>query len=133
MSIQNVDARTVKQWLEEDKAILLDVREPAEYATKKITRAQLFPLSQIKTKQLPHIGSKKLVLHCQTGKRSAAACEELMIKHPEVEIYNLERGISGWIDSGFPVEKSNQFTLPLEQQVQVFLGMLLVFLVYYLG
>ncbi|WP_131783079.1 rhodanese-like domain-containing protein [Legionella gresilensis] len=126
MTIKNVDAKTVKQWLEEDKAVLLDVREPAEHATKKIAGAHLFPLSQIETGQLPNIDSKKLVLHCQAGKRSTTACQKLMLKHPEVDIYNLEGGIGGWIDSGFPVDKSNQFPLPLEQQVQVFVGTLLV-------
>ncbi|MDY7015415.1 MAG: rhodanese-like domain-containing protein, partial [Cyanobacteriota bacterium] len=45
VQLQEIDARTLKQWLEENSAKLVDVREPSEYAAERIPGAQLHPLS----------------------------------------------------------------------------------------
>ncbi|KTD16821.1 rhodanese-like domain-containing protein [Legionella jordanis] len=125
VAIKSVDAKTVKQWLEKDEVLLVDVRGPVEHAAEKIVGARLFSLSQIEKLQLPNTKTKRLVLHCRSGKRSATACQKLVHANPELEIYNLEGGIVSWIESGYPVEKTNQFTLSLEQQVQLSIGTLI--------
>lgn len=127
MTIKNIDAKTLKNWLDNDQAILIDVRQPAEHRSQKIDKAKLIPLDEICKEKLPEIGDKKLVIHCQGGKRSLSACQKLLNENLGVEIYNLEGGINSWCSSGCNVEvKSNKF-IPLDRQVQLTIGILTVF------
>lgn len=36
MTFKNIDAKTLKKWLENNEAIVVDVREPAEHEAEKI-------------------------------------------------------------------------------------------------
>ena len=90
MTIKNIDAKTLKNWLDNDQAILIDVRQPAEHRSQKIDKAKLIPLDEICKEKLPEIGDKKLVLHCQGGKRSLSACQKLLNENLDIELYNLE-------------------------------------------
>src|SRR2546428_11340829 len=44
-SLQDIEVTTLKTWMEQEEAILIDVREPLEYATEHIPGARLLPLS----------------------------------------------------------------------------------------
>ena len=44
-TMQDVEATTLKVWLERGEALLIDVREPSKYAPEHIRDAQLLPLS----------------------------------------------------------------------------------------
>lgn len=123
MTIKNINPKTLKKWLEKNEAIIVDVREPAEYATKKISGANLIPLAQICKNSLPEYKNKKLVLHCQLGGRSQKACQKLLSEDKNLEIYNLEGGISAWKNSGYNVESSGKLFLPLDRQVQLTIGL----------
>lgn len=135
MAIKNIDSKTLKKWLENGEALVVDVREPAEHEAEKISGANLVPLATVCKKTLPQCLDKKLVIHCRSGKRSQAACEKLLSEDPNLEIYNLEGGISAWVASGLEVKNSGKFFLPLDRQVQltiglgVFIGSLLGYLV----
>jgi rhodanese-related sulfurtransferase len=122
MQIKNIDSTTLEKWLKNDEAILVDVREPSEHAAEKISNANLLPLSNISTNRLPELSNKKLVIHCHSGKRGIAACQKLLQEDPDLEIYNLEGGISAWSSSGFETKKSGKNFLPLDQQVQLTIG-----------
>lgn len=126
MPIKTVDAATLKHWIDLGEAVVVDVREPAEYASEKIHGATLLPLSAVSVSSLPSRGDKKLVIHCRSGKRGANACEKLLAENPTLEIYNLEGGISAWSDAGQQVIKSGKFMLPLDRQVQLAIGLLLI-------
>lgn len=123
MPIQTIDASTLKNWLDKGEALLVDVREPAEHAAESIPGATLLPLGNISKAALPETSGKKLVLHCKAGKRGATACEKLMAEAPGLEIYNLEGGISAWTQAGHKVKTSGRFFLPLDQQVQLAIGL----------
>ena len=118
-NIQEIDAKTLHQWLQAGEAVLIDVREPVEYNEEHIAGSQLFSLSQFKpadvlaTKQ-----NKKLVLHCRSGKRSMKAAEQL-VESGCVEVYSLQNGIVGWVEAGFPVEKSTAPNQPISLMRQV--------------
>src|SRR5665213_2362933 len=109
-----VDAKTLKQWLEQGEALLIDVREPAEYRAEHSEGANLLPLAQVSAALLPDVLGKKLVVHCLKGGRGSQACQKLLAENPSLEIYNLEGGISAWSTAGFPVKRSGSFLLPLD-------------------
>lgn len=123
MPIKNIDAKTLKKWLENNEAVVVDVREPAEYAAENIVGAALVPLATICKKALPQCKNKKLVIHCRSGGRSKRACEKLLTEDANLEIYNLEGGISSWIEAGCEVKSSGKFFLPLDRQVQLCVGL----------
>ena len=123
MSIKNIDSKTLKKWLDNNEAVVVDVREPAEHQANKIKGSSLVPLANICKKSLPQYQNKKLVLHCHSGKRSQSACQKLLAEDGDLEVYNLEGGISAWIAAGNAAQKSGSFFLPLDRQVQLAIGL----------
>lgn len=53
--------------------LLVDVRQPLEYANGHIPGAQLIPLPEIEKRLEELDGDKNLILYCRTGGRSAVA------------------------------------------------------------
>jgi rhodanese-related sulfurtransferase len=82
--------------------MLVDVREPAEYAQFRATGAVLVPLSvfQLRFSQLPR--DRPLLLICAAGQRSLAAGEFLISQGYET-VANVEGGSIGWMRAGLPV------------------------------
>lgn len=103
---KSIDAKKAKEWLDKDEAVIVDVREPAEYASMHIPGATLIPLGVIEESKLPKHANKKLIIHCQLGKRGTKACEKLLQNNPNLDIYNLDGGIVAWEKAGFTVEKT---------------------------
>jgi rhodanese-related sulfurtransferase len=104
--VKTIDAHTLKAWLDNDEAILIDVREPAEYAAEHIKDSILIPSGTITKQNLPALESKKLVIHCQLGKRGSTACVKLNVEDPTIDVYNLDGGIIAWINAGYKTEKT---------------------------
>ncbi|MDX1949049.1 MAG: rhodanese-like domain-containing protein [Rickettsiales bacterium] len=137
MTIKTIDSTTLKEWLKNDEAILVDVREPAEHKTENIPNAKSIPLSKICNLEADKIlsGNKKIVFHCLGGKRSATACETILGKIPNAEIYSLEGGINAWKSCGLETCLGSRKVIPLDRQVQIsaglisFLGVILGFLI----
>ncbi len=123
MAIKYIDAKTLKAWMEGDKAVIVDVREPAEYSYERIHGSFLVPLGSLNKGMLPKLTKgKKLVIHCNTGRRGNNACEKLVAEDPELEIYNLKGGITAWAEAGYPVISSGKLFIPIERQFQITLG-----------
>ena len=47
MTFKNIDAKTLKKWLENNEAIVVDVREPAEHEAEKISESNLLRTRQV--------------------------------------------------------------------------------------
>ncbi len=107
MSVQTMDAATLKQALDAKQVVIIDVREPEEYAKAHIVGTTLIPLATVSYDKIPMEAGKKLVIHCHSGKRSQFACEQLIEAQPSLEVYNLEGGILAWMNLGYPVATGN--------------------------
>jgi rhodanese-related sulfurtransferase len=125
MAVKVVDAATLHRWLNDGSAMLVDVREPAEYRARHIAGARPIPLGKIDAGRLPSSG--RIVIHCLKGGRGASACEKLLRQNPALEIYNLAGGIDAWAAAGLPV-RTGRFVLPLDRQVQLTIGIILLVL-----
>lgn len=106
IKVKIVDPVTAHEWLTDQKAIVIDVREPSEYKEVHISGSYLIPVGSIDTKKLPlEAKNKKIIAHCKFGKRGSQACEKLLHENPNLDIYNIDGGIVAWEDAGFPVKK----------------------------
>ena len=82
--------------------VLIDVREPAEFAAERIHGALNFPLSTFDPEALPAGGPRAIVLQCGSGKRSGMAME--LCRKAKIEVAgHLEGGIGAWKASALPV------------------------------
>ncbi|MBW2290012.1 MAG: molybdopterin-synthase adenylyltransferase MoeB [Deltaproteobacteria bacterium] len=89
-----------------EKFLLLDVREPDEFATAHIDGALLLPLAELESRlgELVEWKGERVVAHCHLGGRSARACE-LLRSHGFANVENLSGGIEAWsltVDASIP-------------------------------
>lgn len=89
--------------LRDNRALVVDVREPDEFAAGHIPGAINMPLSGFRASALPHPGDKVLVLNCAAGRRSAMALEKCGAAQAEVDTH-LAGGFGAWRAAGLPVE-----------------------------
>ena len=94
------------QMINRQDALVIDVREDAEYAKGHIVGARHVPLAQLeaRAKELQKYKSKPVITCCETGNRSSAAIATLR-KLGFENVYNLAGGYAGWQQAGLPVEK----------------------------
>ena len=88
-----------------EQIVLIDVREPDEFARGKIPGAYTIPRGVLEMQvdgRLPREAT--VVLYCGAGARSALACKSLTeMGFDNVE--NLQGGWTAWLNSGLPVER----------------------------
>ncbi|MEO0041454.1 MAG: molybdopterin-synthase adenylyltransferase MoeB [Bacteroidota bacterium] len=97
-NIRNISASDLLQQLKSNESFqLIDVREKHEFESGFIEGAESMPLSQLTT-FIPQIQKdKKVILYCQSGKRSAKALEQLIDNHGFTNAIHLEDGFAGWL------------------------------------
>lgn len=94
-SIQQISKETLESWRKEEHIFqLIDVREQAEFDNKNLG-GQLIPLGQLMTRQNEIRKDIPVVIHCQSGKRSQVAIQQLLTLGEWPDLYNLENGIDG--------------------------------------
>ena len=98
---KDLSPHQVKAALDAHKILLIDVREPDEFAAEKIAGAVNVPLSTFDPATLPDAGSKTIVLQCAGGKRSAMAVDQCRKAGRAVETH-LAGGLMAWKAAGLP-------------------------------
>ena len=90
-----------------DKAVVIDVCEPGEYAAGHINGARNVPLAQLEA-QLPNVVKSKttpLILVCQAGVRSGRALG-VARKLGYENAQSLAGGLKAWQAASMPVSKA---------------------------
>lgn len=90
-----------------DKALILDVRTPEETQLGIIEGATVinFYDDDFETKIQLMEKSKPIVVYCASGGRSSQAAS-ILAEQGFMEVYNLEGGLYGWQNEGFPVTQA---------------------------
>ena len=118
--------------LQEGSARVVDVREPDEYTRESISGAVLYPLSVAAKNPLPP-SDKLTVFLCRSGRRTEGNAA-LLSERAGGNAAQMEGGMMAWVKAGLPVERASRTPLPLQHQIQigagsiVLLGLLLHFI-----
>ncbi len=88
-------------------ALLIDLREAAQYAAGHIGEARHIPLARIaeQGEALKKWRDKNVITYCDTGRDGAAAARTLK-KLGFTQVYSLEGGLNGWVKDNMPVVKA---------------------------
>lgn len=103
---KEVTVQQAQEMLDKGEAVLIDVREPAEYAEVHAKNARLMPLSTFPQ----HLGEipqdKEVLLICRSGGRSAQA-SMIATQAGLKGINNVQGGTLGWVQAKLPTEKGS--------------------------
>ncbi len=100
--IQEIEASELKAMMDRrDRFTLVDVREPDEFAICRIPGSILIPLGQLEARLGEVDNSLPIVVHCQSGGRSAKACATLKSRGFHY-VVNLRGGMNEWLKQGEP-------------------------------
>jgi rhodanese-related sulfurtransferase len=90
--------------IESPSSILIDVRTPQEFADGHIETAVNYDVQGPDfAKQIAALDpAKTYAVYCHSGNRSQTAVAEMQ-KAGITHIYELEKGIQGWVDEAYPV------------------------------
>ncbi|MBA3596724.1 MAG: rhodanese-like domain-containing protein [Methylibium sp.] len=101
-----VNAAEAVRLINREKAVLIDVSEPAEYAAGHAKQARNIPFSSLEgNKALPTNKAVPLVVMCPTGARANRAVATLR-KLGYEQTNALIGGLAAWREAQLPVEKS---------------------------
>ena len=94
------------QTMSQQGALLLDVREPEEYAAIHAANAKLIPLGQVgmRLKEIENWKDKPVAVICRSGHRSAKAVA-LLQEAGFTQVVNVQGGTNAWVQAGLEVVK----------------------------
>ena len=87
-------------------ALVLDVREIAEFASGHLPRARHIPLGELakRVDEIAKYKDKPVIVTCRSGARSGSACRTLK-NAGFTNVYNLNGGVPAWEQASLPVER----------------------------
>lgn len=94
--MQSINVSELRDWMKDGTPFrLIDVREPAEYLISNIG-GLMIPVNKVDQHldKIPRSG--KVIFHCKSGQRSAAAIEHLKNQFGYDNLINLEGGLNAW-------------------------------------
>jgi rhodanese-related sulfurtransferase len=79
------------------RVLVLDVRTPKEYASRRIPGARLIPFEELDRRYLEEVPDtmEKIFVYCMGGERSRSACDFLG-RRGYTNLYNIRDGLRGW-------------------------------------
>ncbi|QFU16139.1 rhodanese-like domain-containing protein [Microvirga thermotolerans] len=101
VSAVDLDREEVKKGLEDGSILLVDVREPQEYAAGHIPGSVSHPLSTFDPDALP--AGRRIVFSCAAGVRSLRAIEFAQAAGRDLREH-YRGGFKDWVAAGEPVE-----------------------------
>jgi rhodanese-related sulfurtransferase len=127
--IKLLDNEALKALFHEGKGqadvVIIDIREPMEYAREHIAGSINIPVAQLKDTDFSVWKDKIAVFYCQLGNRTHSAKDSL--QHLNVkEIYCIQGGISAWKQCDLPVEVNRNAPIDVMRQVQIVAGLLVL-------
>jgi rhodanese-related sulfurtransferase len=87
-----------------DGAVVLDVRDAAEYGAGHLANSRNIPTAELDKRVAELPANKPVVVVCASGSRAARAAAALR-KAGRTDVFCLDGGLAGWRQAGLPVVK----------------------------
>jgi len=101
-----ISVAEAREKLDAGAAVMVDVREPNEYAEVHASGVRLIPVNTVmgEVKQIRDFaGGKEVLFICKSGARSALAAEFATAAGlDELPLFNVEGGTLAWVEAGYP-------------------------------
>ena len=104
--VRDVNCAGALQMINHKDAVVLDVREQAEYQSGHLLNAKQIPLLKLRDRigELERYRDRPIVVVCRSGQRSATACA-MLGREGFGQVYNLAGGVMAWQKANLPLEK----------------------------
>jgi rhodanese-related sulfurtransferase len=122
MTLQTIDPARAKELLDKG-AVLVDIREPDEFARERVPGAQNRPMGGLTA--IRANGAPAVIFHCKSGMRTQANASRLA-GAADCQAYLLEGGLEAWKKAGLPVAADRGQPLEIMRQVQITAGALVL-------
>lgn len=102
--VPNLSSGEAVTLINRSNALVLDVRDDAEFAAGHIADAMHIPVANLEARlgELKKYINKPILVNCQRGARSAKACA-ILRKAEFTQIHNLQGGLNAWVEAKLPV------------------------------
>ncbi len=106
LGVKQVGPLEVTRLINHQNAIVVDVRDKADFSDGHILNALHKPLRQLEDlpRELAKFRARPLVICCANGSASVRACRTL-IKNQFEQIYHLKGGVLAWRSANLPLTK----------------------------
>ena len=109
---------------------LIDVRTPAEFEAVHVPGARLLPLdtldcAAVLSERDKTNNSSPIYILCHSGVRAKRAAEKFAAVGFDKGVV-VEGGTQAWADAGLPVTRGERSVLPLDRQLQLTIGTMVV-------
>lgn len=103
---RSVTALEAVRLINDEDAIMLDIRESGEYKSAHILNAKNIPLARLANDSgnVLKNKTKPIIVYCKSGQRSNEACKILRTAGYQ-SVMQLKNGIFSWQDANLPIEK----------------------------
>lgn len=88
----------------EQGALVLDVREPHEFAEGRVPGSLLVPLATVPSRAGEFTKDEPVYIVCRSGNRSLVAAETLVAAGYR-DVRNVQGGMIAWESEGLPIER----------------------------
>ncbi len=102
--VKNLSVQEVKEGLDRGEIVLVDVREPHEFAVERIPGGLLNALQSFDPAALPDPEGKRVVFYCRSGRRSVTSSQLAQAAGLPYDEH-MAGGILAWKEAGFETEQ----------------------------
>lgn len=105
--------------------VIIDIREPNEYAKEHIANSINVPLRELEKYDFSQHEGKAIIFHCKSGIRTRSAQSQLATIGIK-DVYCLEGGIEQWKQCGMKTLLNKRAPIEIMRQVQIAAGILIL-------
>ena len=124
-TVHTLTPQEVSDQMAKGSVVLVDIREPDEFARIHIKGALSQPLSGWERAHLNIDPAADVIFMCRSGMRTAGACDRLSTRVTG-DAFVLGGGLNAWEKAGLPVTKNADAPLEIMRQVQIAAGSLVL-------
>lgn len=123
--LHKLSPQQVRDRIDAGNAVLVDIREPDEFARSHVKGAQSQPLSTWEKAHLTIDPDADVIFTCRSEMRTAGACDRLAAR-VNGDAFVLNGGLDAWTKAGLPVETNADAPMEIMRQVQIAAGSLVL-------